>query len=263
MKTLFTLFLVLVTVQFTMADRLEEVFKKTIEVKGQDYFEVSNRNGRIEVSGWDQATISIEAEKEVRADDHEKAKRLLEELEIVIKETDKKIIVYVDYPDRRSGSDGFLSWLFNDGSWNVSVNFKIFVPRKMDMDISSTNGKLEIKGCQGEIDLETTNGDINAEDMSGAINCYTTNGSVKVMLDKVAEGQQMTYKTTNGSIRLYLPPDINADLEAKTTNGSIDCDLPIKVYDYKSRKKIYGEINEGGPTIVMRTTNGSIKIREN
>lgn len=263
MKILTVLLIILAGCQLTFADRLEETFKKTIEVTGQEYFELSNRNGRIEVTGWDQSSISIEAEKEVRADDHEKAKRLLKELEIIIKKTDDKVIVYVKYPDQKSGSGGFLSWLFNDNNWNASVDFKVFVPRKMNMDVSSTNGKLDIEGCQGKIDLETTNGDINADQMSGSVNCYTTNGSVNVRLDEVTDGQEMTYKTTNGSIRLYLPATINADIEAKTTNGRIDCDLPIKVYDVKSRKKIYGEINSGGPAIVMRTTNGNIKIREN
>jgi len=73
----------------------------------------------------------------------------------------------------------------------------------------------------------------------------------------------MSFKSTNGSIKLYLPADANVDIKAKTTNGSIKCELPIEREDYSSSKKLSGSINNGGPLVYLKTTNGSIRIGEN
>jgi lia operon protein LiaG len=112
------------------------------------------------------------------------------------------------------------------------------------------------------IDLKTTNGKIVAKDIKGSTNCKTTNGSIKVYLEKIYPKEDMTFKSTNGSIKVYLPDDTNADVEAKTTNGSISCDLPVKGNHRESKRHFYGEINDGGPLIYLKTTNGSIRIYE-
>ena len=45
----------------------------------------------------------------------------------------------------------------------------------------------------------------------------------------------MSFKTTNGSIKLYLPEDFGADAELKTTNGHIDSDFEFTEKIRKSR----------------------------
>ena len=72
----------------------------------------------------------------------------------------------------------------------------------------------------------------------------------------------MNFRTTNGSITLTLPSDLRAGLTARTTNGSVQTDFPITVQGTFRKNRLEGEINGGGASIELRTTNGSIRIRE-
>lgn len=70
----------------------------------------------------------------------------------------------------------------------------------------------------------------------------------------------MEFLTTNGSVTVLLPKDINADLKAKTNNGTIYTEYPITMVGAISKKQITGKINNGGPLIYIETTNGGIEI---
>jgi hypothetical protein len=268
MKTILTKIslLILITglIDFTFATSLEDTFKKKIPVENITSVSVYNQNGAIEVESWAEDQIEIIAYKKVKTSNREKAEKLMEYLEIEIDKSGDNLRIETIPPRKNKNNDGgFISWLFslgNDGG--VSVDYVIKVPQKMDLDLNSTNGGLDVSNCEGIIDLKTTNGKIVAENIKGTTNCRTTNGSIKVYLDKVYPKEEMTFKSTNGSIKVYLPRNINADVEAKTTNGSISCDLPIRGESKGSKRHFYGKINDGGSLIYLKTTNGSIRIYE-
>ena len=56
--------------------------------------------------------------------------------------------------------------------------------------------------------------------------------------------------------------DIRADLSARTTNGSVQTDFPVTVQGTFRKNRLEGELNGGGASIELRTTNGGIRIRE-
>jgi Toastrack DUF4097 len=268
MKVFYKIFIlafstVLLTSPLT-ARELEETFKKVIPVEMAKRLTLDNRNGSIEVRSWDRDEIEVIAYKKVRADNRDTAERLMEELKITVIDHSDEIEVITDYPDRGSSyNGGFLSWLMGGfGNRSYSVSYVIRVPQKFDLDISSTNGRLEVLDCNGRLRLETTNGKIIADDVSGSVRCKTTNGSIKVTMMDVKEEDEMSFTSTNGSIKLYLPNQINAEIRARTTNGSISCDLPITEEYSRSRKRLEATINDGGMMIYLKTTNGSIRIRE-
>jgi len=247
------------------ARELQETFKKNIPVENATRLTVDNRNGNIEVRSWDRDEVEIIAYKKVRADDRETAERLMEELQISITEVQNEIEVITEYPDRRSRNKGggFFNWLLGgSGNTNYSVSYEIHVPKKFNLDVGSTNGRLEILDCEGRLRLETTNGKIIADDVAGSVRCKTTNGSINVSMRGVNEDDEMSFKSTNGSIKLFLPDNIDAEIRARTTNGSISCDLPITERYSRSKKKLEAVINDGGMMIYLKTTNGSIRIRE-
>ena len=250
---------------FLLATSLEETFKKQISADDFKLVSVLNQNGSVEVKGWSKDQIEIIAYKKVRAGSQEKAEKLMEYLEINIDESGDHLVIETIQPRRHKDKDsGFISWLLGLGNHaNASVDYMIKVPHKMDLDLNSTNGGITVIECEGVIDLKTTNGKIVADNIKGSTNCKTTNGSIKAYLDDVYPKEDMTFKSTNGSIKIYLPGDTNADVEAKTTNGSIRCDLPLHSTNKQSKHHFYGEINDGGSLIYIKTTNGSIKIYEN
>lgn len=248
--------------ELSIAATLEETLKKRLPAENVKQVTLSNVNGSVQVTGWDKQEVEIIAYKKVRASDSEKARELLNKLEVEIVETSRDIEITTLLPRRRDKGGGFFAWLFDITGTDVSVKYEIKVPFKMDLDVRSTNGSVQIDHCQGMIKLHTTNGKITGDKISGNIVAKTTNGQIEIEIVKIDPDEDMSLKTTNGSIRIYLPDDVNADIKAKTTNGSIRCELPLTERYEKSKRRLEGSINKGGPMIYLKTTNGSIKILE-
>ncbi len=246
----------------TAKSTLEETFKKIIPAAQKTGIEIRNINGYVEVSAWDRDEVEIIAYKKVKADDEEDAAKYLSEVEIEIDDDEDVIAVDVDFPDKSGKNDGFFSWIFSSGGTNSSVAFKIKVPRKFNVDVHSTNGSVSVTECNGRIQLKTINGKITADNVSGSVSAKSTNGKIKVNLRAIDSEEEMSLQTTNGSITLYMPADVKADLEARTTNGRIDCEFDLNEQISGSKRRLEGVINSGGPLIYLKALNGSIHIRK-
>jgi DUF4097 and DUF4098 domain-containing protein YvlB len=255
-------FLFLFSVQ-AIAVTLEETVKKTIEIDDQEVLFLENKNGKIEISSWNNSAVEIIAHKKVNARSRAKAEEILENVKISIEESKKSIDIETIYPKFSDDFDGIFSWLFRGGNSGVSVRYEVKVPRQFDLNIHSTNGSIYADKCSGRMRLETTNGNIKASQIRGMTRCRTTNGSLKIEFDEVFGNDEMSFSSTNGSVKLYLPSDIDANIQAKTTNGSIKCDLPMQEMYMKKKTFMKGMINKGGQLISVKTTNGSIHIYDN
>ena len=66
-------------------------------------------------------------------------------------------------------------------------------------------------------------------------------------------------RTTNGSVRLTLPRDANAEIDARTVNGGVGCDFELE-NGRKSRRRIEGRIGTGGARFDLAAVNGSVNV---
>ncbi len=263
MRFSFSLSLIFMVMGMARAEKIVHEQVEKLDMDGITRLSVDNTNGSVEVESWDKDYIEVRARKTVYTDDEDDGAEMLANLKVIMEREDGVWYVSTEKPVKgRHHSRGFWGWLFGYGGSGFSVSYEISIPRKLDLDIHSTNGSLKVYGGMGRMRLETTNGKIVAEDVRGSLRCKTTNGSIVARLDKLFD-DEMSFKSTNGSIKLYLPADANVDIKAKTTNGSIKCELPIDREDYSSSKKLSGSINKGGPLVYLKTINGSIRIGEN
>lgn len=268
-----------------LADTLEERVEKTVPLRSGGYFSLSNRNGNVEISSWDREELRIEALKKVKSSSRRRAREAMEDLKIDIDvRGDDEVIVETDYPRQYRGREGL--WgileaiLGGRKKPQITVQYTVTLPERVDLKVGTTNGRIEIDEIVGDtrasstngsiaisqvrgfIDVSTTNGRIHMTDVGGGLDASTTNGGIKVRYSSLAEiTGDISIRTTNGSIQLMLPEDVDADVSARTTNGHIDTDFPITVRGRYGRKHLSGRINDGGPLIELKTTNGSIKIK--
>jgi DUF4097 and DUF4098 domain-containing protein YvlB len=72
----------------------------------------------------------------------------------------------------------------------------------------------------------------------------------------------MEFSSTNGNIEISFNSDFNALLSASTTHGSIrlDEEFQIPVQKQMVGQQASGRIGGGGPTLSVKTVNGSIKL---
>lgn len=239
------------------ATSLTEQLDETHPLPAGGELTLNNVNGGIEVAVWDRNEVRIRAEKKVRAAGRSKAEEALEELRIEIRRRGDSIEVETSH----SHGSGFWDWLAGSHV-SAQVDYQLTVPRHVSLDLVTVNGRVTGRGSHGELRVRTTNGDVEFEDGGGQARIRTTNGSIRVELEDVTPGSDLSFVTTNGGIRLALPATVGASLDASTTNGSITTEFPIEVQGRLSRRRLSGEINGGGGSLELRTTNGSIRISE-
>ncbi len=161
-----------------------------------------------------------------------------------------------------------------------SVKLEVRVPRELTSEVHTGDGSIHLMGLHGSLRAETGDGSIQAEDLDGNFDAHTGDGSVHVggRFDHVmlhtsdgsvafsaGRGSRMAsdwkVETGDGSVRLSLPHELAADVELTTGDGSIHSDLPL-VGDgrHSSGHLMTGKLNGGGPSLRVRTGDGSISI---
>ena len=68
--------------------------------------------------------------------------------------------------------------------------------------------------------------------------------------------------TGDGSVSLYLPSDFGAELDAHTGDGSIRNELSIAAEGGEAgRHTLRARLGNGGKTLQIRTSDGSIRLK--
>jgi Putative adhesin len=201
-------------------------------------FVLENTNGRVEITGWDEAKVSIEATKRAAN------KWELEKLQVEITGEGDSLSVRTRYP--RPSLLG-------------RVDYVVRVPRGVRVKAENVNGRVEIEGVVGEIGASTVNGSVEVNGAAGAVDASVVNGSVTVVLARVDPAGHSQLRTTNGSVRLTLPADANADVDAGTVNGGVRCDFDL-ADESRARRHLGGRIGAGGGHFELRAVNGSVDI---
>jgi len=212
---------------------------------------IGNTNGRIDVEGVEGSTVEVRAERIARAATDDGARELLPR--ITIKEDIQPDRVSIE-TDKLGGMGGIMIGV------NFEVRYHVKAPKGAVVDVSNTNGIVNVVGLSGKVKAHTTNGGVRGKDLTGEVDARTTNGGVALEFSKVGK-QPISLRTTNGGVSLYLPDDAKADLTATWTNGGVSySDMKLDVTE-KSKRRLEARMNGGGAPIELHTTNGGIRIR--
>lgn len=132
-----------------------------------------------------------------------------------------------------------------------------------NINLESSNGRLQLNDVKGEIEAETSNGGIQIEtaQLVDRLDLRTSNSSIKFRGKTQNEGRY-EMETSNGAIDIYVNKKLGYDLYAKTSNGRIQFTFPIKFAGTFEKDYINGKIENGGASLVLKTSNGGITIHE-
>ncbi|HWA40299.1 MAG TPA: hypothetical protein VG712_01730, partial [Gemmatimonadales bacterium] len=170
-------------------------------------------NGGADVEAWDRDSIGIEARILATAGSDADARALAQQVRV----TFANGVLSAEGPStgRRE---------------NWAVIFAVRVPRRLDLDIETTNGPIDVAGVTGTMRLETANGPITLDGVNGAVTARLQNGPLTVTLAGTSwDGTGLDATTVNGPVTLRVPRDYNAKLETGTRNGPFHTEIPITV----------------------------------
>lgn len=128
-------------------------------------------------------------------------------------------------------------------------------------EVRTSGGSITIGKVAGDVRAHTSGGSIHVEEVFGSIQATTSGGSVTARISQQPE-DDCRLTTSGGTVTVYMDKDVQVDLDASTSGGRVRNELPILVQGSISKRSLYGRINGGGPELYLRTSGGSIYIRE-
>ena len=183
------------------------------------------------------------------------------EVEIVVVEHGDGVTICAVYPSSGSEPNACAP---GDGGRNrarhndVKVEFDVLVPTGVRFAGRMVNASIRAEDLTADVRAQTVNGSVRLSTSQGA-SAKTVNGSIRASFGATAWEGVSAFETVNGSVRLEVPEQLNADLQIRTTNGRITTDLPITT-TRATRRLVEGTLGAGGPTLRLQTVNGSITL---
>ena len=237
-----------------------DYFNGEYEANENTVLKVTTLNGQIEITAWDDDTVSINAVKKSSFGQEE-----LDNVEINVIESENQIEIEAKYIGQRTTTP--------------SVDMNIKVPQYVTVDYAKTsNGAVQISGTKGDVKATSSNGAIIIENVDGYVSATTSNGRIEIkgttgikdlkssnlgIYAEVYDFQDnISISTSNGGITVYINPALNADIDMTTSNGKISVsDLSLNKTISEEKHKA-GVLGEGGNTLDINTSNGNINLHK-
>src|SRR5260370_268914 len=221
---------------------ISKEFNQSYPLQPGGSLELQNVNGTVDVQGWDRNEVEVRAVKT--------AKQKESDLERVSIEVDAKpdaVSIATRYPQ-------------NEGV-EVVIDYTIHVPHGARVEhIGTVNGTLRIAGVENVEDLHTVNGTIEVLEVEGPVHAHPITGNVHLELAHLPDKTGASAETTNGSLVLAVPSDMQADVQARCLNGNFHSELPMTLERTRRPREINSRLGRRGAPILLRTVNGGIRV---
>jgi hypothetical protein len=127
---------------------------------------------------------------------------------------------------------------------------------------STVNGGVAVRNTSGPVRATTVNGGVNVNTAAGPVTATTVNGNVDARMASLQGNDDMSFKTVNGSVTIYVPSQFDANFRFDTVSGGIDSDFPMTLTGRWGPRHARGTIGSGGRDITASAVNGSIELRK-
>ena len=250
-------------------DHMEDIFRgNEVEESGKKEFHedfnsifVENIAGNIEIDAWPEDFIGIDYTKSAPDQNY------LDNLVVEIEEKGRTLKIERDFIGEGISPRG-------------RIDFRIHIPRDRISDIyaKSVNGSIVCMNMSSEIDqeLQTTSSRIEtdasnnlfAKTISGEIKFISTGKNVEIRSTSgrvdweygtTGRNRGIDIPTVSGAVRLILPDKFQGHVDLRSISGSVDSDFQVDVRSAK-RNSLEGDIGDGGTSIDINTTTGSIRL---
>ncbi|HEY7235312.1 MAG TPA: DUF4097 family beta strand repeat-containing protein [Gemmatimonadaceae bacterium] len=220
------------------------------------WIRVRNLNGEINVTSSNSDRVEVTATKQWRRSDPESVR--FEVRKYGANEED--VVICAIWNDRTDCDDrGYDS--HNVRNNDVSVQFRVMVPRGVKVGVSSVNGALSIDGATSEVEASTVNGEVDATSTGGPVSASTVNGSIRVRMGRFDNDEDLNFSTVNGSVIAEFTGDLDADVELSTVNGRFQTDYPVTINGRLDPRHLRARLGQGGRRIKLTTVNGNVELR--
>lgn len=145
-----------------------------------------------------------------------------------------------------------------------------------DVDVETSGGPIEADGIEGDVRARTSGGAIRLFDIEGRVDARTSGGPIEILgvegdvraetsggsiRVRFLESPGGSLETSGGGIDVEFPADEGADLEAHTSGGRVVVDAELNPRGQVESNRVEAALNDGGDSLRVKTSGGSIHIR--
>lgn len=259
--------------------------------------ELDTDSGEVRVRGTNRSGVAVLVTSPRSAADIEEA------FDLQFDASEGRVLIRMKRRDHR--------WFNSDRS---NLRFEIEVPSRIDLDVETSGGRIDVSQIEGRVDLETSGGRVDLERITGEVDAHTSGGGMEAIdidgrarlrtsggrveveritgdlvagssggsievrdaggvVEASTSGGPITVSlargnasggslsTSGGGVTVYIDPQVGLDVDASTSGGSVTLEVPVTVRGRLSRRSVSGTLNGGGPTLRVRSSGGSIRVR--
>lgn len=128
-------------------------------------------------------------------------------------------------------------------------------------NLTSSGGSITVEGAASDLDIHTSGGGIRIEDAAGRVDATSSGGGIRARFSRQPGGDSRL-STSGGGVTVTIARDLKLDLDAKSSGGSVRSDVPVTMRGEIDDNEVRGQINGGGPKLVLRSSGGGIRISQ-
>lgn len=122
-------------------------------------------------------------------------------------------------------------------------------------------GKIRFPGFSGELNGDTGFGDIRVDGRFDRLQLKTGFGDIRAQVNNGSKmSEDWRLESGFGSVRVFVPSDLNADIEANSGFGHVSTDVPLSLSETSSHSSVRGKLGTGGFPLEVSTGFGSVHI---
>jgi len=197
------------------------------------FFEISNRNGDVNISPSDGDFFTLDVDKSVRAVDNAEAEKLSSQYGFSITNEGSKFQIRSNM-DRR-----------------FKVTLTIHVPKQSSVSVENRSGKVTLKGLTGTQEIKNGFGDTEARDLTGGIQIHSNHGEVH--LDNVGDA------VIDNSFAPTVVSNARGSLKISGNNNSVDVLHVDKDLDVETRFQNV-DVRDPKGAVSVKNRNGDVSI---
>jgi DUF4097 and DUF4098 domain-containing protein YvlB len=257
--------LILVVAVLNVSGLLADEWSKRFPVSGRPELRVDANDGAVVIHTWDR--------KEIEARVTTTYWKIPSDIQVTDRQTGDRVELEIHMPRHH---------LFSLNFGHATIKVELNVPRELRSDIRTGDGNINVDSIHGETHLATGDGRIDASSLDGSLEAKTGDGNVRVqgrfdvlnlhtgdgsIEAEIAAGSKMTsewtVRTGDGHVTLRMPAGFSAYLDVHTGDGHIQSDLPVTISGTRlNEHELRGNLNAGGPALIVHTNDGSIRLEK-
>jgi hypothetical protein len=278
----------------------KKTISKTYQVTSKDKLEINNQFGEVQIHTWDKNEIKVDIEMGVEAGSEEKAKRLLDEIEVHENRSGSTISFKTDVGEMKNNHHG----KNNKGdNRNFHIDYTVYMPAANPLDLENSFGKTSVGDMKGEVNLTSKFGSLTAGNLdnvdeidvefgeaqignvhngkitfkfNGKSLIGRVSGSVKIVSEFSGNVQfnvddnisELNITESYSSVRMVASKALSASFTVHTSFGSFKNRTDFNIKEEKEDeddgpkfdKDYKGSANSGSGKIKIKSSFGSVSL---